>query len=157
VGDDVYETATRPVSTRFATAAAVAVSDDDDDDTYNDGAVSEGDVHAFARKSFGEIASPYLSPYAYKRGVLDTEYGLRIVSNKCFIGNFDVTVDTNSDFYIKDKHFRGTRGSWELLTRKRINNKLVSADDMKQYKSILILTSAHLEGYEPNALIHVSR
>jgi hypothetical protein len=28
---------------------------------------------------------------------------------------------------------------------------------MKRYKSILNLTSAHLEGYEPQAPIHVSR
>jgi len=68
-----------------------------------------------------------------------------------------VTVDTNSDLYIRDKHFRGTRGLWELLTRKKVNNKLVSADDLKQYKSISNLTSAHLGGYEPSAPIHVSR
>jgi hypothetical protein len=46
------------------------------------GTVSEGDVHAFARKSFSEIASPYLSPYVHRRGVLDAEYGLRKVGNK---------------------------------------------------------------------------
>jgi hypothetical protein len=59
--------------------------------------------------------------------------------------------------FIKDKHVRGTRGLWELHSRKRINNKLVSAGDTKQYKSILNLTSAHLQGYEPQAPIHVSR
>jgi len=46
------------------------------------GAVSEGEVRAFARKSFGEIASPYLSPYVHKRDVLDTEYGLRKIGNR---------------------------------------------------------------------------
>jgi hypothetical protein len=65
-------------------------------------------------------------------------------------------VVANSDLYIKDKHFRGTRGLWELLTRKRVN-KLIDANDMKKYKSILNLTTAHLEGYEPDAPIHVSR
>jgi hypothetical protein len=66
-------------------------------------------------------------------------------------------VDENSDLYIKNKHFIGAPGLWELLTRKSINKKLVNKDDLKQYKSILNLTSAHLEGYEPDALIHVSR
>jgi hypothetical protein len=66
-------------------------------------------------------------------------------------------VDAKSDLYIKDKHFRGTMGLWELLTRKRVNNKLIDANDMKKYKSILNLTSAHLEGYETDAPIHVSR
>ena len=105
---------------------------------------------------FGEIASPYLSPYVYKRGVLDAEYGLRKVGDKFFIGNSDVTVDTDSDLYIRNKHFRVTRGLWELLTRKKVNTKLVSADDLKQYNNILNLTSAHLEGYNPSAPIHVS-
>jgi len=68
-----------------------------------------------------------------------------------------VTVDTKSDLYIRDKHFKGTRGLWELLPRKKLDNRLVSEDDLKQYKSILDLTSAHLEGYEPSAPIHVTR
>jgi len=67
-----------------------------------------------------------------------------------------VTVDTNSDVYIRDKHFKGTRVLWELLTRKKVDIRLVS-EDLKQYNSIMDLTSAHLEGYEPSAPIHVSR
>jgi hypothetical protein len=65
-------------------------------------------------------------------------------------------VDTNSDLYIEDTHFRGTRGLWELLTRKSVNKKHVNEDGLKHYKNILNLTSAHMEGYEPNAPIHVS-
>jgi hypothetical protein len=99
VGDEVYKAETSPVSTRFASPPAAAVASEDDDDGAT-GAISESDVHAFARKSFGAIASPYVSPYVHKRGVLDTEYGLRKVGNKFVIGNSDVTVDTNSDLYI---------------------------------------------------------
>jgi len=150
---DVYETESSPLSTRFAGATALAYDEDDDGDT---GGVSE-DVHKFARKSFGEIASPYLLPYVHKSGVLDAECGLRKVGEKFFIGNSDVTVNTNSDLYIRDKHFRGTRGLWELLARKKVDNRLVSANDLKRYKSILNFTSAHLEGYEPSVPIHVSR
>ena len=65
-----------------------------------------------------------------------------------------MAVDTVT--YIKDKHFKGTRVLWELLTRNRVDNRLVSEDDLKQYKSILDLTSAQLEGYEPGAAIHIS-
>jgi hypothetical protein len=67
------------------------------------------------------------------------------------MGNPDVTVDTNSDLYIRDKHFKGTRGLWELLNRKRVDTKLVSEDDLKKYKSIWDITSLHFEGYEPGA------
>jgi hypothetical protein len=130
----------------YETPISCILIDTSDDDA---GAVSEEDVRTFPKKSFGAIASPYLSLFVHKRGVLDIEYGLRKEGDNSFIGNSDVTVDTNSDLYIKDKHFRGTPGLWELLTRKSVNKKLVSADDIKRYKSILNLTRAHLEGYEP--------
>jgi hypothetical protein len=147
---DVFETETSPVITRIT-----ARDDDDDDDLA--GAVSEGEIQAFARKSFGTIASPYLSPYIHRRGGFDTKYGLRKKGDRFFMGKSDVTVDTNSDLYIKGKHFKGTRGLWKLLTPKRVDNQLVSEDDLKQYKAILDLTSAHLEGYATGAPIHISR
>ena len=85
---DVYETETSLVSTRFSGATALAY--DDDDDVYTGavnknvdiGAVSEEEVRKYARKPFGVIASPYLSPYVQKSGVLDAEYGLRRVGNR---------------------------------------------------------------------------
>jgi hypothetical protein len=120
------------------------------------GDVSEEDVDTFVKMFIGAVASPYLSPFVHKRGVLDIEYGLRKEGDKFFIAISDVTVDTNSDLYIKDKHYRGTPGLWELLTRESVNKKLESENDMKLYKSILNLTSVHLEGYEPQARIHVS-
>jgi hypothetical protein len=132
---DVYETEKSPVSTRFAGPTTPAYDDDDDDgdtgaaskdvDTGtvskggDTGAVSEDVTRKFARKSFGAIASLYLSPHVHKSGVLDAEYGLRKVGDRFFIGKSDVTVDRYSDFHIRNKHFKGTRVLWELLTRKR--------------------------------------
>jgi len=113
----VYETETSPVSTRFAGPTALAYDDDDDADTgavskdVDTDAVSEDEVHKFVRKSFGEIASPYLSPYVHKSGVLDAEYGLRKVGD-IFYRQFRCD-GRYSDFYIRNKHFKGTRGLWE--------------------------------------------
>jgi hypothetical protein len=140
-GEVVFETETSP---------EIAGTSDND---VAEG-VSKGDVQAFARKSFGTIASPYLSPYVYRRGVLDVEYGIRKIGNRFLMGHSDVTVD--SDIQIRDQHFKGTRGLWELLTQKGVDNRLVSEEDLKQYKNILDLTSAHLEGYEPGVPIHIS-
>ena len=79
-GNVVYETETSPVSTRIDGATPAANEDNDDDDVA--GAVSEEEVRAFARKSFGEIASPYLLPYVHKQGVLFAEYSLRKICNR---------------------------------------------------------------------------
>jgi len=73
------------------------------------------------------------------------------------MGNSNVTVDTNTDIYVRDTHLKDTRGFWELLSRKIVDNRLVSEFVLKQYKSSLDFTSAHLEGYEPVASNHISR
>jgi hypothetical protein len=39
----------------------------------------------------------------------------------------------------------GTKGLFELLTRKKVDHSLISKQDMKTYKRILELTSGHLE------------
>jgi len=57
----------------------------DDDDVKGD--VSEGDVHAYARKSFGNVANPYVAPFLHKNDVLDVDYGLRNVGDKFYVGN----------------------------------------------------------------------
>jgi len=60
------------------------------------------------------------------------------------IDDIVVLVDTDSDIRIKGQEFRGTKGSWELLTSKKVNRKLITTEDLKKYKKILILTNAHL-------------
>jgi hypothetical protein len=73
------------------------------------------------------------------------------------IGNAPLSVDNGSNITIYDKHYNGTRGLWELLTRKTVNKSVVTAHDMKTYKSILQMTNAHLEGFKPSGNIQISK
>jgi hypothetical protein len=43
------------------------------------------------------------------------------------------------------RRFRGTKDLWELLTRKKPNLDLITPEDCEKYKSILLVTSGHLE------------
>jgi len=106
----------------------------------------------------GALASPYVSPYLYesKRRGLDTEYGIRREVAVFIIGDSQVRVDRDGNIHIKDVEFPATKGLWELLTRKKVDTNSVTRDDLKQYKTILEMTNAHLEGYNPNANIHTS-
>jgi hypothetical protein len=70
-----YETAIS--GTRFE-GLPIATSDDDVC------GVSEKDVHTFAIESFGAVASPYLSPFVNRRGVVNIDYGLRKEGDKFF-------------------------------------------------------------------------
>jgi hypothetical protein len=94
-------------------------------------------------------------PYWYKKSYLDTVYGKRQVGNTFMIGDQIVVVDPDNNIHIGNTTFLSTKGLWELLTRKKIK-KLINADDLQQYKTILEKTNA-LIGYTPNANINVSR
>jgi hypothetical protein len=72
------------------------------------------------------------------------------------IGDSIVGVDPHINIHIQDAEFPGTKGLWEVLTRKGVK-KINTADDLQRYKTILEMTNAHLEGYNPNANINVSR
>jgi hypothetical protein len=73
------------------------------------------------------------------------------------MGDSTVLVDTDSDITIQGKEFRGTRGLWELLTRKTVDRRKITTDDLKKYKKILELTYAHLTDYRPGADIQITR
>ena len=109
--------------------------------------------------SEGALASPYVSPYLYefKKRSLDTEYGIRRDGDGFMIGNSRVGVDSDGNIHIKNVEFPATNGLWELLTRKRVDKDSVTGADLKQYKTILQMTNAHLEGYEPHANIRTSK
>ena len=65
-------------------------------------------------------------PYFYNKRFLDTQYGIRKVGDSFMVGDSAVLVDTDSDITIKGEEFRGTKGLWELLTRKNFKRKLIT-------------------------------
>ena len=144
---DIYETPKRPSSDG-------GVVDDDDD--VADGTSVEKDAQEYVREKFGAVADSYLTPYIYKRSFLDTQYGIRKEGDVFMIGDSQLTVDEDSDITIKGKDFRGTQGLWELMTRRNVQWDIITTDDLKAYKKILLLTNGHLTGYEPDGNIHIS-
>ena len=104
---------------------------------------------------FRRTCEPYLNRYhcngrfLYKQNCFRKEYDGRYI-----IGDSPLSVDDTSDISIKGKHFKCTRGLWQLLKRKNVNRGDVTTDDLKLYKTILQLTNAHLQGYEPGGNVH---
>ena len=66
-------------------------------------------------------------------------------------------VDTNGDITIKIRAFKGSKGLWELLTRKEVNTEVITKDDLKAYKKILTLTNAHFNQYQNDGNINITR
>jgi len=53
--------------------------------------------------------------------------------------------------------FKGSKGLWELLTRKNVNTEFITKDDLKTYKKILTMTNAHLTKYQRDGNINITR
>jgi len=134
------------------------VKDDDDEDDYNDdNNFVEEEAREYGGENVGPVASPYLMPYVYKRRFLDTQYGVRKEGNTFMIGDSPVLVDPGGNITIKDRLFKGTKGLWELLTRKNVNTEAVTKDDLKSYTKILTMTNAHLTQYQADGNINTTR
>jgi len=57
---------------------------------------------------------------------------------------------------IKDRVFKGSKGLWELLTRKDVNTEFITKDDLMSYKKIQTITIAHLTQYQPDVNINIT-
>jgi len=64
------------------------------------------------------------------------------------IGDSIIRVERESNLTIKGKHYKGTRGLWELLARKNVNSDVITESDLKRYKTILEANNPHLERFE---------
>ncbi len=103
----------------------------------DDGETSYGDDDM---RGVYEESSPYLNKIRF----LDEQYGIRRDGNTFMTGNATVIADEKGDITIGGTRFRGTRGLWEILTRKNVNSDVITNSDLKAYTRLLELTNAHL-------------
>jgi len=68
----------------------VEEEDDDEEDYNEDDDFLEDQPREYGRKNVGPVASPYLTPYVYKRRILDTQYGVRKDRDMFMIGDSPV-------------------------------------------------------------------
>ena len=97
----------------------LGISSGDDESTDDDNDV----------RGFFEIAITYLN-----MRFLDEQYGIRRDGNKFMIANSDVIATEKGDITIRGKRFMGSKGLWELLTRKNLNRDVITNSDLKRYK-----------------------
>ena len=73
------------------------------------------------------------------------------------VSDSPIVVDTDGDITIKQRVFKGSKGLWELLPRKKVNTEFIKKDDLKTYNKILTMTNAHLTRYLPDGNINITR
>ena len=72
--------------------------------------------------------------YVYKKRFFDTQYGVRKDGDMFMIGDSPIVVDTDGDITINERVFKGLKGLWELLTRKKVNTEFNTKENLKTYK-----------------------
>lgn len=136
---------------------------DDADDVFNTTATARAQFQEMRRKSlpavelylesYPEIARAYIEGFlADTKNEYDTTYGLHInsVTNKVMLGSKELQIGEKDDIIIGDRKFPGTRGLYELIFKRKPNEKLIKSNDEDNYSSILKLTSAHKRDYHPS-------
>jgi len=73
------------------------------------------------------------------------------------IGNAEVVIDQDSNIFIKGKSYRGSRGLFQLLTRKKVDQSFITRRDLQSYKEILEATHGHLENNDPVEVMKTTR
>jgi len=73
------------------------------------------------------------------------------------IGNANVEIDSDSNVIVKGVSYKGTKGLFELFTRKKVDNSFITDSDMKAYRAILQATHGHLENNDPSGSIKTTR
>ena len=61
------------------------------------------------------------------------------------IGNVEVVIDQDSNVFVQGISYRGTRGFFELLSRKKVDESFITDRDFQSYREILEATHGHLE------------
>ena len=118
----------------------------------------EAAVKAFSEKQFGSVASPYIASYVFHASDVDRDFGMRRDTDWKFrIGNANVEIDSDSNVILKGVSYKGTKGLFELLTRKKVDTSFITDSDMKAYRAILQSTHGHLENSDPSCSLKTTR
>jgi hypothetical protein len=116
----------------FKTETAQSESETDVSD------VSPEDIHSVLRRKASH--DPTFGVYQ------DDTYG----SFKIDRSNFKYT---DKYVFVDGKKFNSTNGLWELLTKSRPNNNMVTLQDRRAYKQTLAQSNAHRANYSPTGRI----
>lgn len=140
--------------------------DDDNDDGDNDGMIDDDDVSDSISGSRNDnffdthsstpnskaVSSWSLSSEIFK----DVPYGIRLVKGQPMVGSASISV-TNNMYRIGGHSFDKTIGLTELLYKQKPDLSVVTENDKKIYKTILLTTNAHRRKYDCNQPINSNR
>lgn len=98
------------------------------------------------KQKLGDIAGPWVKKFLEtgKRSI-DTTYGFKVLEEGGLgIGDKPISIE-NNDIIIGDIPFKGTEGLYNLIVEKEPLSSSYTAEDLSNYKRIVLLTKVHLK------------
>lgn len=126
-------------------------NDSDDDRNNDDDSESECTKSDFSNNTFQSISSPRESSSWSMSSEMfqDIPFGIRKEQGKCMMGSVKVSVSPET-VTLSGQAYKRTDGLNELLFKKVPNLNLVTENDKKIYKVMLLETNAHRRDYSPS-------
>lgn len=155
-----YEFQSKKVGRNKASSASSITDDDNDDDNNeNDDTLNR----TLDRSTQPETPESLTQTYLYKlndpsvRNSLDSTYGVKYDGRGgTTIGSEKISF-TKTHIILNERAFKATRGLLELLFMKAPNNTVVTNDDLKSYKQILLESKAYRQMYSLENPINANR
>jgi hypothetical protein len=92
------------------------------------------------------MVTKYIMMHLHSKNTLDKVYGIRYELSHWKLGNKNVSF-FNDNIYIEEEIIQGTPGLFELLFMMKPNEAIFTEQDLNNYKSLVIKTNAHKQGY----------
>lgn len=111
-------------------------------------------------KLHGTLAARYLTKVIMDKDSHDTTFGVTVSPSdgQFRLGSTQIDFDANSSVHLPNtKIFKGTQGLFELLFLAVPDLKLITQEDLQNYKNILLLTNVHRVGFKATGKLRSSR
>lgn len=111
-----------------------------DSDTTNNASFRTSNSHA----------SPREDPMWQKQySNMNIPFGVRMERGRLMLGSYPITVN-DKELIIGGETYCLTQGLYDLLFKKVVDFDMVTEDDKRLYKTLLLKTNAHRRDYDPN-------
>lgn len=101
-------------------------------------------------ESFRSLSEEEVSSWSKSSESLnDVPFGVRIQNGKLMLGSAIINV-TDKKISVAGRNYVNTKGLHELLFKKSPNSALITDEDRKNYKTMLIDTNVHRRDFDPS-------
>lgn len=118
--------------------------------TSNDGSLKTNASHDTSFRTSESFASPRDDP-AWQKDYshFNIPFGIRMERNKCMLGSCPVSIN-DKKLKLNGQTYHLTEGLRSLLFKKIPDLNIITEDDKREYKMLLLETNAHRRDFDPN-------